>query len=83
MDPKDESCIIPEIKLEEAERLSPVRTRKVRLVKKLLSHSSTLPLILASATALRTLMCGALSNALTKSNDKSQMIKFHTNDQKG
>ena len=70
MGPEDEPCITPEVMLEEAERLSPIRTQKVRLVKKLASHSSALPLIPTSVTALRTLLCGALSNALTKSNDK-------------
>ena len=70
MGSKNEPCIISEATLEEAERQSPTRTRKVRLAKKLASHSSVLPLIPTSATTFRTLLYEALSNALIKLNNK-------------
>ena len=79
MSSKDEPCITPEVTLEEAERLSPTRARKELLVKTRASHSSALPLIPTSATALRTLLCGALSNALTKSNDKMSYHNISSN----
>ena len=69
MNLKDARCITQEVTLEVAERQSLRRTRKVQLAKKPSSHSSALLLIPTSATA-RTLLCGALSNALIKSNDK-------------
>ena len=59
----------PDVTSADAEIVSPIRTRKVLLAKKLSNHSGALPSMPSADTALRTSLCGTLSKAFIKSND--------------
>ena len=60
---------MPDVTSADAEILSPIRTRKARLAKKLSNHSSALPLMLGAGTVLWTSMCGISSKTFIKSKD--------------
>ena len=59
----------PDVTSTDAEIMSPIRTRKVRLAKKLSNHSSALPPMPSADIALWTSLRGTLSKAFIKSNN--------------